>query len=244
MSGSAELTNWARCVMVIEATQDKDVFEYQVAKSFEESGWVESKKYFAHTRRGGARFWSEATEEQIRKAIGAAPDPEDIVKFLHPDHSLITNQVVELAKKEGWNKEQVKYALEFRSQDGDKVIDFSGEPWVQTVFKVKIRKPKTRPADGWQSAPSTEDLSAIVLDAIPTGDGIKPDDLKAELYDIHGITKDETHAALVAMESASDIKCYSGEGSQHSATFIIRSSHEVEWRAAHPQSNAKSLPRS
>jgi len=111
MSGSAELTNWARCVLTVEPTNEERVFEFRIAKAYDESGWTEPTLYFAHTRRnGGVMFWSEATEEQVRKAKGAMRNPQDIVKFLKPT-PLTTDQVIGLAKADGWKDTEVKHAL-------------------------------------------------------------------------------------------------------------------------------------
>jgi AAA domain len=242
MSGSAELTNWARCVLTVEPTNEERVFEFRIAKAYDESGWTEPTFYFVHTRRnGGVMFWSEATAEQVRKAKGALRNPQDIVKFLRPTTPMTTEQVITMAKADGWKDVEVKHALKSCENPDPLMAMISGEPLKQTVFNVKLGKPNSKPTDGWQSEPSDEDIAAIVFEAIPANDGIKPSDLESSLYAKVGLTKAETQQALIELEYGSKVKLYSGEGSTKAATYVIRADCEIEWKAAHPQSVVKLL---
>jgi AAA domain len=235
MSGSAELTNWARCVLTVEPTNEERVFEFRIAKAYDESGWTEPTFYFVHTRRnGGVMFWSEATAEQVRKAKGALRNPQDIVKFLRPTTPMTTEQVITMAKADGWKDVEVKHALKSCENPDPLMAMISGEPLKQTVFNVKLRKPNSKPTDGWQSEPSDEDIAAIVFEAIPANDGIKPSDLESSLYAKVGLTKAETQQALIELEYGSKVKLYSGEGSTKAATYVIRADCEIEWKRLTP----------
>jgi hypothetical protein len=73
-AGAADLTNWARAVIVIDPTQDPHVFRFIAAKRGRRVGWEDDEgdavqeRWFAHAREPGVLKWVDATPEQIDAA--------------------------------------------------------------------------------------------------------------------------------------------------------------------------------
>lgn len=73
-AGGAELTNWARAVIVINPTSDPFVFEFIAAKRGRRIGWRDPfghralRRMFAHTKEDGQLFWEEADEAAVQSA--------------------------------------------------------------------------------------------------------------------------------------------------------------------------------
>lgn len=239
MSGSAELTNWARCVLAIETTNTRGVCAFRVSKAYDESGWDEQVKYWAHTSvkldGGYAKYWSPAKKEQINKVKGIARNPQEILKHLG-EAPLATEVVISRAKLDGWNEGEVKDALRACSSVPD--ITF-GDPVQPTVFKVLLRTPTQKPRVGWQTVPGNEDVAAAILEHIPNDGGIKPDALKSTAFKKSGYVGQEVDQGIKDLEARSEVKLYSGEGSTQAATYIIRTSYEIEWLARYPKSTPK-----
>jgi len=76
-AGGAELTNWARAILVVEPTNNPDVFRFIAAKRGRRTGWVDElggavyERVFCHTE--GSIAWREATAEE---AAGVRPRGE------------------------------------------------------------------------------------------------------------------------------------------------------------------------
>ena len=77
--GSADLANWARGVIVINATADPLVFEFIAAKRGRRIGWLNEsgapskKKLFSHAAEAGRIEWRAATPDQVEALIAATP---------------------------------------------------------------------------------------------------------------------------------------------------------------------------
>ena len=81
-AGTADLTNWARCVMVIDPVVDsQEVFRFVAAKRWKRIGWTDQagypafEKYFKHAS-GGSIYWETADKPA---------DPEEKKKFCVTD---------------------------------------------------------------------------------------------------------------------------------------------------------------
>lgn len=68
-AGGADLSNWARAILVIEPTANPDAFRFIAAKRGKRIGWVDSygetvhERLFCHSSSGIA--WREATEDEV-----------------------------------------------------------------------------------------------------------------------------------------------------------------------------------
>jgi hypothetical protein len=68
-AGGAELTNWARAILVVEPTANPDAFRFIAAKRGRRTGWVDElgatvyERVFCHTE--GTIAWREATAEEV-----------------------------------------------------------------------------------------------------------------------------------------------------------------------------------
>jgi hypothetical protein len=71
-AGNNDMANWARAIVVIDATDDPDVYRFVLAKRGKRAGWVDDLgatalvRYFAHSNNGIR--WTEATPEQVAVA--------------------------------------------------------------------------------------------------------------------------------------------------------------------------------
>jgi hypothetical protein len=84
-AGSAEITNWARAVMVMEPTNNPRIFKFIAAKRDRRIGWVdgagkpENTRYFSHADPSQGIFWNPATPAQIQTARKSSrPKKDDI----------------------------------------------------------------------------------------------------------------------------------------------------------------------
>lgn len=106
-AGSADLTNWARAVLVIEPTASPHAFRFIAAKRGRRTGWEDEmgntlyERVFCHSE--GSIAWREATAEEaagIRKK-GEANMPTDEELLAHVPITGTVAKDVLLAK---WNK--------------------------------------------------------------------------------------------------------------------------------------------
>lgn len=68
-AGSAHLTNWARAVLVVDATKVAGLFKFIAAKRGGRLGWEDGvERYFAHSRKPGSIVWEEPDVVDILEA--------------------------------------------------------------------------------------------------------------------------------------------------------------------------------
>jgi hypothetical protein len=105
-AGSADLTNWARAVLVVEPTANPDAFRFIAAKRGRRTGWVDElgqpvyQRIYCHTE--GSIAWREATPEETAgvRSKNEATMPTDDALIAHvPAIGTIPKDVL-LAK---WN---------------------------------------------------------------------------------------------------------------------------------------------
>ncbi len=76
--GSADLTNWARAIIVIDGTNDPLVFRFIAAKRGKRIGWTSQEglpssiKFFSHAAEAGRIEWRAATPDQVEALIATA----------------------------------------------------------------------------------------------------------------------------------------------------------------------------
>ncbi len=95
-AGAADLTNWARAVLVIEPTSNPDAFRFIAAKRGKRIGWINQfgetcyERMFCHSEGGIA--WREATEEEIAGIRPAkdrnTPDDEALIAHVPIDGAI------------------------------------------------------------------------------------------------------------------------------------------------------------
>ncbi|MBN8422447.1 MAG: AAA family ATPase [Verrucomicrobia bacterium] len=98
-AGGAELTNWARAMLVLDATHTPGTFKLIAAKRGARIGWRDSSgarefiRYFRHSRKEGIIFWEEGDEDEVacdeakKKASKRRPntiDPMPLIEQLVP----------------------------------------------------------------------------------------------------------------------------------------------------------------
>ncbi len=93
-AGNNDMSNWARAIIVIDATDDPDLYRFILAKRGRRAGWKDDfgdtalMRYFARSKKG--ILWSEATPEQIAGAEHkAALKKKQGRKQKYPDQKLL-----------------------------------------------------------------------------------------------------------------------------------------------------------
>jgi len=98
MAGAAELTNWPRAVMAVEATEDPTVFQLIAAKRWKRSGWLKDRQYIAYSNDPNVIVWIPATETQVQESSKVTPflNPMDLFELI-PDNGIISPAAWEAA---------------------------------------------------------------------------------------------------------------------------------------------------
>jgi hypothetical protein len=75
-AGNADITNWARAIMVVDSTKVHGVFQFRAAKRGSRIGWADEggrriyDRYFCH-HSGDVIFWRDATKEDMERVAEA-----------------------------------------------------------------------------------------------------------------------------------------------------------------------------
>ena len=97
--GKAELTNWARAVMVIVPSDLPGTYKFIAAKRFEKIGWLEREYWFSHSFANGKMLWVESSPEQIAATHkGREAKPQDLLVCLSPIEPKLEDEIVVGAK--------------------------------------------------------------------------------------------------------------------------------------------------
>jgi hypothetical protein len=156
-AGGAELTNWARAIMVISPTQTKDTYEFRAAKRGKRIGWrnVEGEKeYIRHFRHSldGSLYWERADSSQVeedkQKAKATArmksSPPEPIIREIltrHPDW-LDKTLLINMAKERGAADKACRDAISsMKDQPGGIEETEQKRPGTRNQILVRLRKP-------------------------------------------------------------------------------------------------------
>ena len=80
-AGGADITNWARAILVIDATHDPRTFRFIAAKRGSRIGWVdrdtgerEIVRHYSHSAQDGVIAWMKSTPEDLVRVEQAKPD--------------------------------------------------------------------------------------------------------------------------------------------------------------------------
>ena len=105
-AGAADLTNWARAVLVVEPIDSADgLFKFIAAKRGKRIGWraaggvgeVEYERYFRHAKEPGVINWIEADESEAMEALKSSANqlkPDDLLALV-PDLERIEKNTLE-----------------------------------------------------------------------------------------------------------------------------------------------------
>ncbi len=126
-AGGAELTNWARAMLVLDATHTPGTFKLVAAKRGARIGWRDSSdarefiRYFRHSRQEGIIFWEEGDEDEVacdeakKKASTRSPkaiDPMPLIEQLVPPSMPIEKgELLDAVNKNGAGQKATMEAL-------------------------------------------------------------------------------------------------------------------------------------
>ncbi|MFN0126048.1 MAG: AAA family ATPase [Verrucomicrobiales bacterium] len=116
--GAADLTNWARAVLVVDGTNDPAVFRFIAAKRGRRIGWMDDsgapvqERYFSHSSEWGKIEWIDTPAHLVgnvtpRKGGPKLPTAEEFIELLprpeilNPAAALLSMAELELRAKEG-----------------------------------------------------------------------------------------------------------------------------------------------
>ena len=122
-AGSADITNWARAIMVIDPTHVGHIFQFIAAKRGGRTGWVnehgekEFKRPFCHATDG--IYWREATDEDALQLEGELENrkggpkrtpktADDVLRILPPTGALGINSIIEVARNAGMGEKMTR----------------------------------------------------------------------------------------------------------------------------------------
>jgi hypothetical protein len=107
-AGNADITNWARAILVIDSTHAHGAFIFRAAKRGSRIGWADEDGHPVYDRlfchhAGPAIFWRDATEEDEQRVAlakkGQAPKTKEELKALVPsDEPIPKNALLERAR--------------------------------------------------------------------------------------------------------------------------------------------------
>jgi len=90
-SGSADITNWARAIMVIDPCANMGTFKFIAAKRGKRIGWGNEhpvyEEYFSHCKEEGKLLWVPSSEDEIRMAANSRQGTvaKDLLPFIPDD---------------------------------------------------------------------------------------------------------------------------------------------------------------
>ena len=140
-AGGADLTNWARAILVIDPTANPVAFKFIGAKRGKRLKWVDEdggaqlQRLFCHSENSIA--WRDATEAEIEgirpKGDKGLPADEELIAFVPMSGSLPKDEVLARWNKKGIGEKKCRSLLSLMLADGK-------------VFEWRIARSGTRPA--------------------------------------------------------------------------------------------------
>jgi hypothetical protein len=98
-SGSADITNWARAIMVIDPCSTMGTFKFIAAKRGKRIGWGNEypvyEEYFSHCKEEGKLLWVPSSEDEIRMAANSRQKTvaKDLLPFVPDDEEANKEQI-------------------------------------------------------------------------------------------------------------------------------------------------------
>ena len=144
--GSADITNWARAILVIDPTYDQSTFKFIAAKRGARIGWTNASgerevfRHFCHASNG--IYWRPADEADLQAVESAQPakgkygnakprkTPEEMIALVPLTGSILKEKLKRLARAAGFTKHGADEILKEIIADG-------------LVHEWKIKRSKT-----------------------------------------------------------------------------------------------------
>jgi hypothetical protein len=230
MAGSAELTNWPRFIVAIEPTEKPDVFKMIAAKRWKRSGWSEPIKHISHSNNPDVMMWQYATDEQVKESKKRETTIEDILEYVTGVDPVEYSRISGQLSLKGHKKKAVDEAIDEAVRAGRLFEDV-----IRTVTDGKMTH--HRPTKGYVRSEPICDIPGDLFSLIPD-EGIKPNDLRDKAQDVHGYYPGEVQEHGLTLIRDGKVVQFSGEGSSHSARFLVRTDCVESYQLAHP----KALP--
>lgn len=116
-AGAADLTNWARAILVIDPTHAPQVFKFIAAKREGRIGWVDEQgkreivRHYCHARDG--LYWRDADDTDLKAVEDAASakkgrkphkTPADLMALVPDDGAIPKVELLRLAMERGFTK--------------------------------------------------------------------------------------------------------------------------------------------
>jgi hypothetical protein len=136
LAGSADITNWARAILVIDPTHVPHVFKFIAAKRGNRIGWIDedgerqTSRHYCHAKEG--LYWRGAEPEDldaveeataaVKKQGGtqrAQKTPEDMKALVPMDGSVSKVGLLTLARERGFAKHKADALLRKLVEDGE-----------------------------------------------------------------------------------------------------------------------------
>ena len=135
--GSADVTNWARAVLVIEPTEDSLAFRFMAAKRGRRVGWCNdtgdpvTELVFCHARAGEGIFWRPAEDGDIarmsdaagRKKTNAVVISDEALMVMVPGEGIPKTALLHKWNEKGMGRGRCRDTLEEMVADGRLVED-------------------------------------------------------------------------------------------------------------------------
>ena len=128
-SGNADVTNWARAILVIDATPVHGAFVFRAAKRGSRIGWADDDGHRVYDRlfchhAGNAIFWRDATDEDMEQVAlakrGKPLKTKQELKALVPmDEAIPKLALIERANLDGYGLNHAKRLLTALIADGE-----------------------------------------------------------------------------------------------------------------------------
>jgi hypothetical protein len=137
-AGGAELTNWARPIIVLNPTATHGTFKWIAAKRGARIGWCddhgekEITRYYKHTKQEGGMHWEPGDEEEVaqdevakktahKKGVDPLPLIEEMVPLSRP---IPQDELVEKLRAKGVGENRAKDAIK-RLLNADEPVFFA-----------------------------------------------------------------------------------------------------------------------
>jgi hypothetical protein len=130
-AGNADVTNWARAILVIDATRVHGAFVFRAAKRGSRVGWADDDGHRVYDRlfchhAGDAIFWRDATDEDMERVAlakakrGEPPKTKEDLKALVPlDEEIPKLALIQRANMNGFGLNHTKRLLATLIADKD-----------------------------------------------------------------------------------------------------------------------------
>jgi len=123
-AGAADLTNWARAVLVVDPdTTERGLFRFIAAKRGGRLGWSDEygeplyERYFRHARGGGIIFWEDADPPPNNGR--RVPTKEDVLSLVPEDQPIRKDALISKAQSSGIpNEKRIRGFIAELESDG------------------------------------------------------------------------------------------------------------------------------